>query len=400
MEFSIEAPGVGYYYNGILDDNRGLIVDLPTSVEMLRHHDRDKGICVITNSDQVTVIGQNTKKGSSGSFYALPISKMNYIFYVYYGISTTVPGSNRFSSILIVGTENNTMIRLTVTHPVSIRVTLRVDYLRAGREYKYVINRLQTVYIGSPQDLTGTKIIANKPISVLSGHECAQVPWNVPYCDYLIEQIPPTVLWGKVYYIAPLVHKTSYTIKVLAAYNSTLVTIYCSNNFVDVSYTINEGEFFNISLSQYNYCSIHSNKNVLVVQFSHGSSEDNNYGDPMMTLVPSTNLYSNRFDFSTIYPTQLVNDHYVNIIVTAQYYQANMIYMIERGLNLSLAAQQWVPIQVNGTTEAYAIQLVLHGSIIEICHSNPAAQMMVIVYGFARKGDGYGHIGGIRLPTG
>ena len=398
VSYSIEAPGVGYYHKGIISAGNEVILNLPSSVEVSSYHDQDKGIYLTTSSDNVTVIGQNLDVKSSDSFYALPIIKLDDV-YVYYGMSVPKASHGEIinSSILIVGTENNTVMKLTTTQSVDISIGTAVIHLIPGIQYSFVVNRLQTVYIGSVDDLSGTKIVTDRPVSVFSGHKCGNVPWNVSACSHIVEQIPPTALWGKVYYTAPLVNKTSYTIKVLAANDSTTVNIYCNNTME--SYVINEGEVFNKTLSMKEYCAIQSNKKLLVVQISHGAAEDFNfvyYGDPMMTLVPDTNQYLNKFEFSTIRnPVEAGFDHYVNIIVMAQYYHPNMIYLIAGGVNRSLVTQQWVPIQVNSITEAYATQVRIPEGVTHIIHTDAAAQMMTIVYGFAVN-DGYGHIGGIN----
>ena len=138
---------------------------------------------------------------------------------------------------------------------------------------------------------------------------------------------------------------------------------------------------------------------MLVVQFSHGGSEDNEYGDPMMTLVPAEDQYVNKFDFSTIRNTwQSGYDHNINIIVTSQYYQPSMIYLIAGGVNRSLLSQQWIPIQVDSITKAYATQVSIQEGVTEIFHSDPAAQLMVIVYGFS-KHNAYGHVGSTFSST-
>ena len=400
VQYSMEAPGVGYYHNGTISAGNEVILNLSSSIEVSSVYHQNNGIYITTSSDKVTVIGQNSGHYTSDSFYALPVIELS-DEYVYYGISlrrTVVHLYPHNSSILIVGTENNTMMELTVTQSVNIGVDNTVTTLIPGIQYSFVINRLQTVYIGSLEDLSGTKIVTNKPVSVFSGHQCGNVPWGVGYCSHIIEQIPPTALWGKVYYIVPLANKTSYTIKTLAAYNSTTVNVYCNNAME--SYTINEGEFIN-RISQFNeYCAIYSNKEVLVVQLSHGGEEDNRNGDPMMTIVPAINQYLNKFVFSTLRnPIQSGFNHYVNIIVKEQYYQPNMIYLIAGGVNRSLVTQQWVPIQVNNITDAYATQVNISEGVTQIFHTDASAQMMTIVYGFNTY-DAYGHIGGLYIPTG
>ena len=401
VQYSMEAPGVGYYHNGTITAGDEVILNLPRSIQVSSVYHQNNGIYLTTSSDKVTVIGQNLERGTSDSFFALPLIELG-DEYVYYGISvrrTSIHSHPFNSSILIVGTENNTMMKLTVTQSVNISADNTVTTLTPGIEYSFVINRLQTVYIGSPEDLSGTKIVTNKPVSVFSGHQCAEVPHHVGTCNYLIEQIPPTALWGKVFYITPLASKTSFTIKTLAAYNSTTIDVYCNN--IMESYTINEAEFINRTQTN-EYCAIYSNKEVLVVQLSHGGQEDNGNGDPMMTFVPDANLYLNKFDFSTIRNPIVYKsafNHYVNIIVKEQYYQPNMIYLIAGGVDRSLDTQQWVPIEVNNITEAYATQVNISEGVTQIFHTDTSAQMMTIVYGF-NAGDAYGHIGGLHIPTG
>ena len=401
VEYSIEAQGVGYFHNGTILAGNEVILNLPLSVQVSSYNDQDKGIYLTASSDKITVIGQNLRSATGDSYLALPIIKLGSAKYVYYGISvprTVFHSSLINSSILIVGTENNTILRLTTTQSVTTSVGNTITYVLSGREYSFVINRLQTFYVGSVEDLSGTKIVTNKPVSVFSGHQCANVPWNIAYCNHLIEQIPPTALWGNVYYTAPLTDKRSFTVKILAANNNTIVNIYCNNTME--SHAINEGEFINRTSELQEYCAIYSNKKVLVVQFSHGGNEDNTYGDPMMTLVPATTQYLNKFDFSTIRnPLESGYNHYVNIIVMEQYYQPNMIYLISGGVNRSLVTQQWVPIRVNSSTKAYATQVTITEGIAQVFHTEASAQLMTIAYGFTTR-NAYGHIGGASITEG
>ena len=400
--YSIEAPGLGYYTSGSVTSDNEVIIYLPTTVITSSHNDQDKGIHLVTSSDRVTVIGQNLGSDTSDTFLCLPIIKLCSDEYVYYGIS--VPMTSRdftpipFSSVLVVGTEDNTVMKLTVTQPVTISVSNSEVHLTVGKQHSFVINRLQTVLIRSFDDLTGTKIVTDKPVSVLSGHQCGNVQKSVEACDHLIEQVPPTTLWGRVYYTTPLATRRSYTIKVLAAYNSTVVDIYCNNVSDHESYNISEGEFVAKTLSLQENCAINSSKEVLVVQLSHGYQDDGNNdknGDPMMTLVPATNQYSDIFYSSTL-QGQLSYIHYINIIVLPQYYQPDMIYLISGGVNRSLDTHQWVPIMVNNVIEAYSVQVKIQYGVAVVVHQDNNARLSQMIYGFGNV-IGYGHSVGYNI---
>ena len=388
--YSIEIPGIGFSYSGMITANNDDIVDIPSSVEVSSHDDQEKGIYLKTSSNRVTVFGQNIVSSTVDTFLALsnPLSCVPDHEYKYYGITIAKRYSKYYSSVLIVGTENNTMVKLTVTQPVTIKVDDTDTNLISGRQYSFMINRVQTVYIRSLEDLTGTKIVTKKPVSVFSGHQLGK------YDDHYIEQVPPTTLWGRVYYTAPLATRRSYAIKVLAAFDSTNVHIYCDDT--RKSYTINESQFVYSELSLQEYCVVHSSKKILVAQFSLGESG----GDQMMIIVPSTNHYTNNFLFTTLRNYKSSNyNHFINIIVLAQYYQPDMIYLIAGGVNKSLDTQKWVPVKVNNVTEAYAAKVTISEGVVEIIHTNTSALMTTIVYGFANS-EGYGHPGGLSYQTG
>ena len=389
--YIIEAPGVKLYYGDSIPGRDGGIARFSSSLLTLSHSDQDKGIYIEISSDKVAVIGQNEYAGTSDTFLLLPILNTGAAEYTYFAISVarsmTVWGSRYHSSILIVGTRNNTVMKLTVTQEVIVSVG-NTTTLVPGKQYLFLINRFQTMLLKSLNDLTSSEIITNKPVSVFSGHECGNVPLHSGDCDHMVEQIPPTTEWGRVLFIVPLATRRSYTIKVLAEQNFTVVDVYCNNS--ETSYTLDKGDFFTKNLSQ-DFCAIKSNNRILVAQFSHVSSDDGVTGDSMMTLIPAKLHYSDKLYSATIQnPSQQGYVHYVNIIVLAQYYQPDKIYLISGGVNISLDTQEWVPFVVNKSIEAYATQVKVSIGGVVIIHSNKEADMAANVYGFASI-EGYGH---------
>ena len=384
-----------YYHNGTLTADNDTIINLPGDVVVTSHAEQHKGIHVGIQSEQVTLIGQTTGLLSSDTFLILPNTDTNVNIacdnpseYIYYGISTIRGESPSLTNmVLIVGTENNTRMKLTVPQSVQASVgniTVATE-LSPNTEYSFIINQLQTVLVESLEDLTGTKIVTNNEVSVISGHQAARTPNILFSTDHLIEQLPSTEYWGKEYYIVPFL-EASYTIKVLAAYNLTNVTIYCSDTVEH--YVINEGEFMTKTLMLQEYCTIHSNRIVLVSQFNNGQN-------PMMTIVPATIHYLNQLHFSTGRGLGRY-DHYVNIIVLEQYFQSSMILLRAGGRNLSLELQDWVAFVINNITKAYATQVAVSEGTVHITHANPSALMTAIAFGVGVL-EAYGHPGGLNL---
>ena len=196
VKYSIEAPGVGFFTNGIVSGRNEMIVNFPSSLLTLSYNDQNKGIYIETSSDKVTVIGQNELSSTSDTFLSLPIVNTCTAEYIYYAMSvvrsTTLYGNSYYSSILIVGTRNNTLTKLTVTQQVTINMDGNTTSLVPGRQYFLFINRLQTILLKSLNDLSSSEIVTNYPVSVFSGHECGNVPLHIGDCDHMVEQIPPT----------------------------------------------------------------------------------------------------------------------------------------------------------------------------------------------------------------
>ena len=400
VSYFIEGPGISFQQNGTVSADNEARIQLPSTAEVTSLVEQNKGIYLKTSSDSVTVIGQNLHIArTADTFLALPIVKLSVSMYVYFGITApqSVPIYHDYDPVvLIVGSEDNTIMKLTVTQSVTISVGSTATNLIPGNENSFVINRLQTVFIQSDEDLSGTKVVTNKPVSVYSGHECSTLRSDGSYCDYLIEQVPPTVFWDRVHYVIPLSSRSSYIIKIVAAHDSTSINVYC-NNLLKSSYTVDEGKYIDMTLSVQEYCAIVSNKEVLVAQFAPSYEGVARYGDPMMMLLSPTVQYNYNFKFSTMLSTILPNyEHYINIIVLAQYYQPDEIYLIAGGVSTSLNTQKWVPVKVNNSIEAYATCINIPEGVTEVTHNNKAALMTTVVYGFTNL-EGYGHLGGYNI---
>ena len=405
----VKAPIIGFYQNGTVTPNVPNTVELPYNLTGSSHYypynhfdSVYKGIYLQTTEDKTTIIGSYIGPYFD-TFYAIPTVDWHFTdeYYMYYALSVA---GHIFTdgSVIIVGTTNHTQVNITVSVPAVVKMNNSANWssLDPGILYSYEIQRLQIAYIATQGiDLTGTKVITNKPISFFSGHQCV-VNTETNYCDALVEQFPPTKLWGKIHYIAPLAGWTSYKIKIMAAFDSTNIDIYC-NNTVN-KYVTNAGRFINVTYSNQEFCAIYSNQDVLVSQFS-----DYKGSQSMMTLIPSTIHYT--YHITSVTPENYYSDllsynHYINIVVLADFYHPEMISITtDGGVSKSLDSQIWVPITINNATHAYATQVNIKQGAFKVSHIDKTALLTVVVYGFVNSSgvrflsdvfpEGYGHPG-------
>ena len=259
----------------------------------------------------ISVYGLNRRKQTTDNYLAFPVEVLGteYMIMSYYTFSPDV-----LSTFAIVATEDNTTVEIIPTAKTS-------GGKPEGKPYTVTLNRGSVYQVGaggssnnnqrnkesSLKDLTGTYIKSNKKIAVYGGHQCAQVPtFAVTACNVLCEQLPPINTWGKNFYIGAFKSRSFYTYRVLASKDSTKV-------FEDTTLIaiLKAGEF--VQRNSRKNIQITADKPVLVAQYSQGSGNGDNIGDPMMILVSPVQQYLKKYRFAT--PVNGEWLHYVNVFV-------------------------------------------------------------------------------------
>lgn len=120
---------------------------------------------------------------------------------------------------------------------------------------------------GTKGDMTGYFINATNPIQVICGHECANVPENVPFCDHMSEQIPPVNQLGLFHVVPPIYGRSpnaGYVVRVVATEANT--TISC----MGVTVIKNRGGFVQFNTSDARPVVVVCDKPCLVMQYNKG----------------------------------------------------------------------------------------------------------------------------------
>ena len=364
---------LGFNNSYIATHDSTTVIQFNDSYQVLSGNDSNKGIRVSTRKQQVSVFGLNYGNTTSDGFLALPCTRQNVEEYVFYGITHNAYHSKRLSHLLIVACEDNTTVTVA--------------------SQKITLNMMETYLYERNQDLTGTRVVSNNPISLFSGHECSLIPENIGYCDHLTEQLPSTATWGTRFLTASLAGRNTYDMyRILASQPSTIVTVTCSTQLQSNIYNLSSaGDWETIVIpgSNSSYCVIESSKPLLVVQFALGRQIDY-AGDPFMMIIPAIEQYDN--DYNIFMPPEF-SRHFVTVFVTPEYYQPDMIYIDD----VSQEGADWAAINCTDTTICgYATYAELPAGTHRLYHAGFRATIGVSVYGFNLK-DSYGYPGGLRL---
>ena len=384
-------------------------VDKSLKASGIRERDRAVKIESV-NGQRISVAGVSEEMTSSDSFCVLPPVFLPTL-YEYYAVS--VPETQLVSvsdevvediepeeksALLIVTTADDTQLNITLTQTVSTDDAGDLRQLgptiNRGDTVSVTLDQDQTLYISSVSDLTGSRVVSDKPITFFSGHECGTIPQVFQYCDQLIEQIPPTATWGREFYTAPFLTRTGGdSFLVVASEDDTSFNRVCSDQEevreVDSRIGLAGGVIrFNVSSNE--VCRFQSDRPVLVTQFSLASGIDGNENaDPFMVLVPPVEQYRSSLSFRVFGTmTTLSVSHFINIFLPAQF-ERSLVRLNGEALPENL--WQSIPCSLSSESAcAYAARMNVTADTQTVTHDDSNARIAVIVYSLGfRSGQGY-----------
>ena len=165
-------------------------------------------------------------------------------------------------------------------------------------------------------DVTGTRIDADKPIQVIAGHDCTFVPASVGYCDHLEESMFPVNTLAQQYVVTPpslpgQTQPKAFFARVIAVEPNTTLT-YDPPNPAWPTALANAGDYVELDAST--TFLIEADKRVLVAQYMKGQDAGGGSGDPAMALAVATLQF--REDY--LFHSPMNYEHnYVNLIAPA-----------------------------------------------------------------------------------
>ena len=248
--------------------------------------------------------------------------------------------SNDHSIFIISALSNNTEVRIAPSRDVIINGFIE-NY---GEECILILHIGESMMVTSSEDLTGSRVTANKAISFYSGHYCAT--GSTDNCSVLIEQIPPFNSWGNSFILHTNVSGLiGNMFKLMSSDIGASVSINCTTdgiNYESNNYHLGFRQHLVLSITHH-HCIVDGDERILVVQFSNGSQIPS---DTFMTILQTPEQFEHHYVFN------MYNNfsNYVALTVKASNPSFNHIL-----LNNSAVGVTWERISLNGNIYYFGV---------------------------------------------
>ena len=401
INFEVTSLDGNFSYMGTTSYHNPHKVTIPASYEVLdnSYSWRRKGLKVLSLfSEPISVITYSFRSEDDFmSYLALPCHKQPTTQYTYYVVST-LGWSDQTSQFMIIGCLNNSNVTIVPSKDLTIPSNPQDSAagnvnVSAGQSFNFVLHSLQTVLIFKPCiDLTGTKVISDSPLTIISGHEAARVPARTFDADTIVTQLTPTITWGKTFLLPPHMGRSNgQSYKVIATNNKTNAIKTCGTNYnVElIKFDANNTNWFYTTNNI--YCSIISDQPIYIAQIGVSTwYAGGNYGDPTLNTVPPIEQYEHFTQFSAL----LLNgtSYYSVVVPNDTYFNQSLL------VNNVLINPTWVHIYASdGSIYGYGYSTSFSGTNT-IAHPNPNGKLFVSIYGW-REHAGHSYVGGMKLNS-
>jgi len=274
------------------------IVSLPFAVQNWQNVSVRRNAVRVSSPAEVVVYVINRAQATSDAAMAFPVDALN----TEYVVTTYRRGPNGPTEFVVLAPFDDTTVTIVPSQSLP-GAPARVPFQR-------VLNRGEGFFAQANADLTGTTISADRPVAVVNGNRCANIPVGVFACDHIFEIAQPVQTWGRSIPVANLPNRPSGSIyRVVASENATAVTLDGSPLG-----TIDRGGVLETAPLPGGHL-FEANRPIFVTQYMTGQSSPGAIrGDPAMGNMIPPEQYRDRYTFSTVGGAQFV-ENFLTVVV-------------------------------------------------------------------------------------
>ncbi|XP_071945320.1 uncharacterized protein [Antedon mediterranea] len=307
---TITIPKLDYTQVYNVPQSSKLEVSVPKSIVPTSDGVDKLGI-FINSSNPITLWGvHDASDRSVDGFLVLPTDVLGR---EYFGVSFE-PHSG--AELGVVAVEDSTSILINFNQ----RYFYKTQFIYPRIPLRITLNRFETLFITSYDDLTGIRVTASAPVAAFSGNQCTFIPVTSNHCDYTVTQLIPFSRWGMNYIVTSFLGHTDYIIKIVAGRMGTTVNIGEGKH----RYELNQLQ--SVTLNLHSSEVITASHPIMVAQFTYAQALVDGTSHAAMTVIPSVRQYTNSAVIATMVDDQLTQ-HFFSLVSACYNFQNQYILL-------------------------------------------------------------------------
>uniref|UniRef100_A0A8C8VK49 VWFD domain-containing protein n=1 Tax=Pelusios castaneus TaxID=367368 RepID=A0A8C8VK49_9SAUR len=252
-------------------------VMIPPYAEMIGSKVFENTVVVRADSD-VSVLSLNSKPNSADTTPVYPVKSLGMEYYV---VTPSVVTEN-YREFAIVAWDGPATVDIHLKGLVVFQGKMH----RGGTTLTIQLEAYQAAQLQSLLDISGTRIVSQKPVAVYVGHNCVTTS---SHCDHVSEQLLPVSSWGTTFIVPVVPFETQSDILYISNSQATQMEVQYGMRKNRRELTAGKLEQYRISGSNALYVS--ASTGIQVIYFCNGGTKGNIKYGPFFMAIPAISSY-------------------------------------------------------------------------------------------------------------
>lgn len=261
----------------------------------------------VTSDEPIICYGLLREKYTSDGYLAIPTTAWGKSYKVAsYADPTSAQGQFLPSYSSIIAGYDNTKVKFILGgNPTSIIKMSDNSEVHGGDSVNVTMNKGDVFLVAGTDaygDLSGSYVQSDKPVGVVSGNFCANVPQEVGACDYIIEMEQPIYTWGEKYYVPYIKGRLKNPILKIFGIDETTTLYYGDQMFGTITSGLYRSDGWIERRSNQGTPRpgvFSADKPINVVLYNPGQQDDNVVSDPFQMNILPVEQYQDEVIFNT-----------------------------------------------------------------------------------------------------
>ncbi|XP_040269560.1 IgGFc-binding protein-like [Bufo bufo] len=341
-----------------VNERSTLMVQIPNNAELPGTSKSCNVVCIKADKP-VSVMSLNSKLQSADTSIVYPIEDLGMDYY----IVTPLDGpSDSFKEFSVVSYEEPTNVEIFLTGSVSYQEKTYA----AGSKLTVPLDPYNALQLLSRDDLSGTRVVSQKPVAVLSGHTCTR---KNTMCNHVYEQLRPVPSWGTSFIIPPISVQLKSDVIFVVAAEKTKIEYQVETR--KSSQNLNAGQVIQLDILVKTPLYLTANAGIQVIYYCTGWQDRSRTSyDPLLMTIPPVSSYCSSY---YIYGQQDF-ENYGSLVARTKDVKS-VTYNKNPTADLTWSA-------IPGTDYSWATKSLGKGFSFQLLE-NPSSPFLLLSYGFA-----------------